>query len=126
LLLALKMPEQDREYSNFTRCAFPIAGGDAAGVKNKPEFQMLETERFVSALPSNPTARIRSSPSIRSNIMRAAIAASSRVCSRNTSRPRFTTCGRAEEDGRSRRGGAGAQRIRLDAAKLFARAQDRT
>ena len=97
-----------------------------AGVKNKREFHALETERFVERFAVKPytwnpvVSRQHPQPDARGRRR-----ASSRACSRNTSRPRFTTCGREPKKMDDPEVALKALTASgLDAAKLFARAQE--
>ena len=66
-----------------------------AGVKNKREFKQLETERFVKRFNvTSPISGIPFFPVNTLNLMRTAIAAQPKACSKTMSRPRFITCGR--------------------------------
>jgi 2-hydroxychromene-2-carboxylate isomerase len=64
-----------------------------AGIKNKPEFQVLETERFVKRFGVKPYTMNPFFPVNTLNLMRAAVAAQFEGCSKNMSTPHFITCG---------------------------------
>jgi len=96
-----------------------------AGVKNKPEFQMLETERFVKRFAVKPYRPNPFFPVNTLNIMRAAIAAQFEGVFEKYVEAAFHHMW--EEPKKMDDPAVAAQALTasgLDAAKLFARAQD--